>query len=62
MPHNFSSVEALEFKAFNSIFVPFLYGLENHVIIDSLLPAERFLIVYLNEQTHLLVVGGPVIF
>jgi hypothetical protein len=55
-------LEALEFRPSSLILVLLLCGLKNHLIVDSALLAGRFLIVYLIEQGHLLVVGGPVVF
>jgi hypothetical protein len=52
-------VKVVEFIDSSPALVPLLYGLENH---DSALHVEIFLIVYLIEQRHLLVVGEPMVF
>jgi hypothetical protein len=52
-------VKVVEFRDSSPALVPLLYGLENH---GSALHVEIFLIVYLIEQGHLLVVGGPMVF
>jgi hypothetical protein len=53
--HDFPLVEALEFRVSSPILVSLFFNLENHGIIDSSLPAGRFLIVDLIEHGHLLV-------
>jgi hypothetical protein len=55
VPHNFPPVEALEFRPSSLILVPLLCGLENHGIVGSTLSAERFLIIDLINQGHLLI-------
>jgi hypothetical protein len=62
MHHSLPPIEALEFKASSPILVPRICGLKDYDIVSSALHAERFLIVNLIEQIHLLVVGGSVIF
>jgi hypothetical protein len=61
VPHSFSPVKAIEFRA-SLIFVPLLCSLKNRVIIGSALPGGRFLIINLIEQEYLLIVGYPMIF
>jgi hypothetical protein len=55
-------VEAFEFGASIPILVPLLYGIKDHDIVGSALPAGSFLIIILIEQRHFLIVGGPVVF
>jgi hypothetical protein len=54
-------VEAHEFST-GPILVSLLCNLRNHVIIDSALHVQRFLIINMIEQGYLLVVGYPMIF
>jgi hypothetical protein len=54
-------VETLEF-GISLILVPLLYGLKNHVIVGSVLPEGRLLIINLIEQAYQLIAGTPIIF
>jgi hypothetical protein len=54
-------VEALEFSI-GPILISLLCDLKNHVIVGSVLPVQKFLIINLIEQGYLLVVGYLMIF
>jgi hypothetical protein len=61
VPNTFPLVEAFEFST-SPILVSLLCDLNNHAIISSALPVQRFLIINLIEQGYLLIVGYPMIF
>jgi hypothetical protein len=57
VPHSFSPVKTLEFRPSSLILVPLICDLENHDIVGSALPVEKFLIIDLIEQGRLFVVS-----